>query len=1035
MARPNIEPGQIVPLDELQGIAEEAQVSPAPRIAVQDVTGGNLAAQAVQVQRQREATLEGMIEVEQRSFGDILGAVVGESTTAHIARKVAEEQNADFWEIDPDFDAVSAVNKVVDESGLEPTDELLERLGQAGSEAELMFLTGEAKDSQERMRILGQHGKTAFALSLLDPTELLVDIAAFGATKWLKFGRAASAAAGSVATTAPLAAADASGKDVDMTTYVMSAALGAGAFSLFGGEAANRIARGEANWYGKLHKPTGVDPGKVTAKFNEFFSEYDRLYMPDKAGAKSTRVEYVNAKGEKVVENFDGRDVLLGKIADDPVRRTGTFSNNNAASFARRDANEIQGYKKKYDDAVEAALKEEGYGWVSRRFDPSGKYGEARDGLEKQLSEELLRRQWYWDTYGGKRAAPRTDERIAKLADEHDNMMNRVGEMSRDAGVAGMEDFIPHPGYFHRSWSPDKLVRMGPKASKEMIVQAAMKGIRDLDTESAELIATGIFDRAAAKFSGKDVEFFGALGKTDTDMIRAMLQDSGEISAARIEGVMRRIENSVGEGSKVKYAKSRLPLDMTHQMTLEDGTILKMSDLIDTDLGRLASNYNDSMVGRTALAKAGVGRSDAELEAFKDAYIATMKDMPSEVRTERTRLLEDLIGDFTGNIRDANRLDQGLARVKSIADSTMLAASGLWQGAEYATMAHRYGLATTTSEFLKQFPGVGGILRKAGRNPDLRDELESVLQLDLARDIRVRPWQRQHEAHLTSADTVGDRFLHMGKQAVPYLNGMKYVHKHQARMNANLAVNKIARAAKGDKKAVQMLEQYGLKGPELERVLKAASGNATYKGKNAQSMNWGAWVQSDVDSAMNVAIRMMDDATLFGRAGQGGGGFLLGRSATAQVLGQFRSFVTFAHNKLLRGTLEHQGAGGLATLLAFQYPLTGLMVTVNEARKGDLDLSEDGIKEIAMKTVGYTAGLGFAADAFGVAGGGSRGGLSVPATGVFDVIPRTASGVAKIGGGEFRDGAADITKAMTAITPAVSLLPGTALAVDALRGE
>lgn len=47
----------------------------------------------------------------------------------------------------------------------------------------------------------------------------------------------------------------------------------------------------------------------------------------------------------------------------------------------------------------------------------------------------------------------------------------------------------------------------------------------------------------------------------------------------------------------------------------------------------------------------------------------------------------------------------------------MLAASGLWQVAEYGTLAYRHG-AARTAEFFKQFPGVAGYLRKVGRDPD-----------------------------------------------------------------------------------------------------------------------------------------------------------------------------------------------------------------------------------------------------------------------------------------------------------------------------
>ena len=48
-----------------------------------------------------------------------------------------------------------------------------------------------------------------------------------------------------------------------------------------------------------------------------------------------------------------------------------------------------------------------------------------------------------------------------------------------------------------------------------------------------------------------------------------------------------------------------------------------------------------------------------------------------------------------------------------------------------------------------------------------------------------------------------DRVLYLGHQATPILNGMKFAHTHQVRLNANLTMNTIGRAAKGDRKALK----------------------------------------------------------------------------------------------------------------------------------------------------------------------------------------------------------------------------------------
>lgn len=334
---------------------------------------------------------------------------------------------------------------------------------------------------------------------------------------------------------------------------------------------------------------------------------------------------------------------------------------------------------------------------------------------------------------------------------------------------------------------------------------------------------------------------------------------------------------------------------------------------------------------------------------------------------DRMLQFDHLMSDFTGNRPPGTVLSVTAQRAKSLAQSTMLAASGLWQVAEYGTLAYRHGAARTTAEFFKQFPGVAGYLRKVGRDPDLYDELSTVVGLDLARDVRVRPWLRQYEANLTARDTLLDRVLYLGNQATPILNGMKFVHTHQVRMNANLTMNTIGRAVKGDRKALQMLREYGLDDTAWGKIKKAIDDNAEFKGKNVRSMNWDGWPQDAVDAALNVGARIMDDTILYGRSGQGSS---FARSQLGQILGQFRSFVSFAHNKLLRGTIQNSGYTGLAVLLAYQYPLTMMMVAANELRKGEsVDLeSEAGLMNLASKALGYTAGIGFIGDAAGIVG-------------------------------------------------------------------
>lgn len=427
-------------------------------------------------------------------------------------------------------------------------------------------------------------------------------------------------------------------------------------------------------------------------------------------------------------------------------------------------------------------------------------------------------------------------------------------------------------------------------------------------------------------------------------------------------------------------------------------------------------------------AQAGRAEGQQVVEQMATAPSVKLDFDPADVES-RLLQFDHLMGDFTGMRPKQAELSQMAQRAKSFASSTMLGASGLWQVTEYATLAYRYGAAQTFKAFMDAMPGVGKLLRKGDK--DLKDELAAVLGLDLARDVRIHPWLRQHEVFLASADTAFDRALHAGKQLTPFLNGMKYIHAHQVRMNANLALNKLVRAANGDEQAKQMFAKYGLSGAEFDKVAEAVRRNCDTLGKNASSMNWSAWLPDEIDSAMNAVLRVMDDTVLYGRSGQGA---TFARSGVGQILGQFTQFVSFAHNKLLRGTLQDSGIRGLAGLLAFQYPLTMLTVYANEVRKGNLD--ETDLETTAQKAIGYTAGLGFFSDAAGIVGlTGHQSGRSVPALGIFGAAGRIAGGVADVAQGNVAAGGFDIVKNAAALTPGLAALPATTLLLETIKPE
>ncbi len=954
----------------------------------------------------RDQPLEMAIADDQRSTWDVWQAGLQETDTAYIIRSFLEERDDALPRHDPNFDIKREYSGLVSAWGIADNDDNLTALSKATSSEEAADIASRIADAEARQSVLAQHGVVSFATGVVDPLTLLADVATFGGAKVLKLGRLPTAIAGGSSAIAVSAMADYAGKDYEALDYAINFGVTAGAFALIGG-------RGVPDLRNRAGNPN-VDQTSTTSRLTDFLSETDKIISPSAETAE-----------------------IMSKVVDDPVRRFGILTNDNAASTFRVNSNLLDGTFARWTESLERTVSQrEGFGTFSIKMDANGRYGEARDGLELKVAEELARRDAEFTRFGAV-SEVRLDPDIKRLADEYEAMMTQGAELAKRQGLAGFEDFTARPGYFHRSWSESKIRALetehGRKVVKDLLTESIVRGLR-LTKKEAGLISTAILTRTRTKAAGLRPEFMGALGKTDTDAIRTMLVEAGTDDAT-IKSIMGRIEQNLDEAGKSKYSKTRLPLDMTVKVSTPSGKTISVLDMIDTDLSRLAENYNQQMAGRSALAAAGVGGDDASIQALRGQYHdsivrAGLKDADVE---ERMLQFDHLISDFTGNRPQGTVPSAILQRAKSLAHSTMLAASGLWQVAEYGTLAYRHGAARTTAEFFRQFPGVAGALRKIGRDPDLYDELSSVVGLDLARDVRVRPWLRQYEANLTASDTLLDRVLYLGNQATPILNGMKFVHTHQVRMNANLTMNTMGRAAAGDRKALAQLREYGLSDTDWGKIKGAILDNADMHGKNVRSMNWDGWPQDAVDAALNVGARIMDDTILYGRAGQGSS---FARSQAGQVLGQFRSFVALAHNKLLRGTVQNADYTGLAVLLAYQYPLTMTMVAANELRKGEVPdfTSEEGLLDLSKKAIGYTAGIGFIGDAAGIVGlTGGRGGLSAPILGLANAPGSLVQGTGHLLQGEGSEALADYMQAARTALPFVGVAPGTALLQNALK--
>lgn len=298
----------------------------------------------------RAQPLEMAIADDKRSTWDTWQAGLQETETAYLLRAYLEDRDEMFPRHDPNFDIKREYGDIIRANGIQDNDNNLTALSKATSSEEASWIATAIADKEARQAVLAQHGALAFTTGMVDPLTLLADMATFGGTKALKMGRLSSAIAGGSSAVAVSTMADYAGKDYEVLDHAINFGVTAGVFALFGG-------RGLDGFRAQVGTP-GVS-ADMSSRLTDFLSETDKLISPSAESA-----------------------ALLANVVDDPVRRAGILTNDNAASTFRVNSNVLDGTFAKWTESLEKVVAQrEGLGTFSIKMDASGRYGEARDAL------------------------------------------------------------------------------------------------------------------------------------------------------------------------------------------------------------------------------------------------------------------------------------------------------------------------------------------------------------------------------------------------------------------------------------------------------------------------------------------------------------------------------------------------------------------------------------------------------------------------------------------------------------------------------
>lgn len=753
--------------------------------------------------------------------------------------------------------------------------------------------------------------------------------------------------------------------------------------------------------YGMLHSPPS-DPSKLAAAI---------INNEDKMTVKA-------AKGmswslHKSLSQFsDGMKRAADLLVDNPLNMAG----DSVVSQTRAIRADLAPLQYRYEDALKAKMAEQGFGLWKRIFFP-GRALKQQGIIEKQVAVEMLHREQ--SARLGKVHPQHADKSIREMADSLDALAKASLAEMKAAGVRGAEEVSESSGYFSRRWDIGKIEGIEQRlmaaglteaAAQSRVVRAIAAGMRRANGWDADLaadVAKAVVDRTRRKGYFEDSAFRSHAGNENLAEVRDILEGAG-VRGDRLQRAMDVLAGVTDEAGKASVLKHRIDIDMRGGIEMPDGSFATVADLIDTNLTNITDRYMDTVAGRAGLARKGLEDQSA-IDALRKEALASVKGEGE--RGKAAKLFDDTVAAIQGRPVGADmpafmRASQAATRMVG------LASSGLWQATEYAPMMARYGALKTLGHMLREMPGARQLFDSVRKDNGAATQLREILTRNSSADIRMRPFVQRlednfeipHSAHVQLA-------MSQAQQLVPYMNAQKYVQTHQARVMANLMVDSLHKAARGDVRAAAAFEQYGLK----PHIMVELAEDIKRHGMDTAKWSDGTWAK-----VRGPLTKAADDAVLRNRTGE------IPAFAQFSQLGKFiftfRSFVLGAHNKVLAGTLARDGLAGLSLTLLYQFPLAMMANLANATIQGKAIADE---KELVSKSLGQMGAFGLFSEAFGIISGDKQQ-FGAPGLIMIDRLYKTAGQAAQ------GNVSGTVASAISA-TPILSIIPGVRAIGEALK--
>lgn len=266
----------------------------------------------------------------------------------------------------------------------------------------------------------------------------------------------------------------------------------------------------------------------------------------------------------------------------------------------------------------------------------------------------------------------------------------------------GFENIPDRRGYTPYSWKGATIhaLEQSNRITRKNLISGLAQAYRTAGMnvgKDADAVAKAVITRALSREAGVDTSLVSLLSGDGRAWLESSLESSG-MSKLERDALMERLSGKQGEAGKEGFAKMRNEIDMNTAIRTEDGSDLRIVDLLDNDMHTQWQRYGRRLAGSSALARHGI-TNRAKRTEFITALQAEQRAL-GEVPVEADRI-HAMLSHFNGGpvagfaVGQTNEgVGQLLATTKRLVNIALLEKLGRSQLAESGATIAQNGFAT-----------------------------------------------------------------------------------------------------------------------------------------------------------------------------------------------------------------------------------------------------------------------------------------------------------------------------------------------------